>query len=613
MTSNPTEQDLLLEIHELVTAHLQHQMSVAQRDRLQELVCNDPQARRLYVSYIFDSFDLHSRTAQGVPSASENFADDHAPFLRRASRLTRTHSRAAKAPMSHSGWLKACVEFASRPLSLLLMVLVLGALAAWRLTNVADESLAARVAPVAQEGARAPVEAQPAARVVRAVAAIWDEGHSPANTTSANGAPAQRVTAKDRLVVGQSLSLRRGTAEIAFDSGARVFVEGPAVFEIESVNGGRLTVGKLMATVPPAATGFVIDTPSTKVIDLGTEFAVAVDRVGGADVHVFLGNVTAQQASASPRAGAAAFATPPLELRAGQSAQFTPLSALPASGPALPPPAITVGRADEQRFAQLIGARRDADAQAATPVAASPVDAEALGRWQQYSAALAKDPDVILYYHFQDIKPTDKSVANQAVSGLQPRAEILGAEATTGRWAGKGAMQFDGRNGRLHVVVPGEYRVLSVMAWVYLNHPSPYGMSLLCGDGMMRYGMLKWDLTGQEAINLATNYPKHGTVNYVTPPGVVKIAGRWAHLVAVYDGNAGQVSQYLDGQPLGAAKIVSDLPLAPGAITVGGWQESEGRLLGQFEGRIDELAILKRALSQEEIHKGFLEFGTKQP
>ena len=603
MTSNPTEQDLLLEIHELVTAHLQHQMSVAQRDRLQELVCNDPQARRLYVSYIFDSFDLHSRTAQGVPSALETFADDHGPFLRRASRLTRTHSRAAKAPMSQSGWLKACVEFASRPLSLLLMVLVLGALAAWRLTNVAEESLAARVAPVPQESTRAPVEAQPAARVVRAVAAIWDEGHSPANG----------ATAKDRLVVGQVLSLRRGMAEIAFESGARVFVEGPAVFEVESVNGGRLTVGKLVATVPPAASGFVIDTPSTKVIDLGTEFAVAVDRVGGADVHVFLGNVTAQQASASPGTRAAAFATPPLELRAGQSAQFTPLSALPATGPALPPPAITVGRADEQRFAQLIGARRDADAQAATPIAASPVDAEALGRWQQYSAALAKDPDVILYYHFQDIKPTDRTVANQAVSGPHPRAEILGAEAAAGRWAGKGAMQFDGRNGRLHLVVPGEHRMLSLMAWVYLNRPSAYGMSLLCGDGMMRYGMLKWDLTGQEAINLATNYPKHGTVNYVTPPGAVKISGRWAHLVAVYDGEAGQVTQYLDGQPLGAAKIVSELPLAPGAITVGGWQESEGKLLGQFEGRIDELAIYQRALSADEVKQAFTETQPKKP
>ncbi len=86
-----------------------------------------------------------------------------------------------------------------------------------------------------------------------------------------------------RLAVGRRLVLGSGFAEITYDTGARVLLEGPAEFEVLTLKEGRLQVGK--ATVLCAvkrAEGFVIDTPTTRFEDLGTEFGVVVMASGAA-------------------------------------------------------------------------------------------------------------------------------------------------------------------------------------------------------------------------------------------------------------------------------------------------------------------------------------------
>jgi hypothetical protein len=92
---------------------------------------------------------------------------------------------------------------------------------------------------------------------------------------------------------GKALKIERGLAEIRFRCGARVVLEGPASLELLSARGARLVRGKLTARVPGAATGFEIVSPQGKVIDLGTEFGVAVSGQGTTDVYVFQGKVEA--------------------------------------------------------------------------------------------------------------------------------------------------------------------------------------------------------------------------------------------------------------------------------------------------------------------------------
>jgi hypothetical protein len=109
----------------------------------------------------------------------------------------------------------------------------------------------------------------------------------------------QQAPAGD-MRVGKVLQLDRGLAEISFQSGVRVVLEGPASLELTSTNSARLLRGKLTAKVPEAARGFQITLPQGKVVDLGTEFGVAVDRNGASNVYVFAGKVEAYAGQAAP-------------------------------------------------------------------------------------------------------------------------------------------------------------------------------------------------------------------------------------------------------------------------------------------------------------------------
>lgn len=87
------------------------------------------------------------------------------------------------------------------------------------------------------------------------------------------------------------LSVSRGTAEIAFDSGAMVRLEGPARFRLDSSMGLALSSGRLAADVPPNAVGFTVGVGDLSVVDLGTRFGIDIDAAGEPGVHVFDGRV----------------------------------------------------------------------------------------------------------------------------------------------------------------------------------------------------------------------------------------------------------------------------------------------------------------------------------
>jgi ferric-dicitrate binding protein FerR (iron transport regulator) len=92
---------------------------------------------------------------------------------------------------------------------------------------------------------------------------------------------------------GKELHLIGGLAEIEFDGGARVILQGPAGLRLVSPRSAQLLKGTLTARVPPRARGFTVLTPHNKVVDLGTEFGLSVDEAGAARVRVFRGEVVA--------------------------------------------------------------------------------------------------------------------------------------------------------------------------------------------------------------------------------------------------------------------------------------------------------------------------------
>lgn len=89
-----------------------------------------------------------------------------------------------------------------------------------------------------------------------------------------------------------SLTLEQGYAELTFKQGARVLIQAPCTFTLESANAMALEAGSMTANVPPQAVGFTVQTPWTTVVDYGTEFGVSTGQTHGAEVHVFEGTVS---------------------------------------------------------------------------------------------------------------------------------------------------------------------------------------------------------------------------------------------------------------------------------------------------------------------------------
>ncbi len=122
-----------------------------------------------------------------------------------------------------------------------------------------------------------------------------------------------------RVSLGRKYKLDSGLMEITYDSGAKVILEGPCTYEVESTAGGYLALGKLTARMgergegrgesakPQAANQkspssfilhpsslFSVRTPTAVVTDLGTEFGVEVDKAGVTESRVFRGSVKVQ-------------------------------------------------------------------------------------------------------------------------------------------------------------------------------------------------------------------------------------------------------------------------------------------------------------------------------
>ncbi len=117
----------------------------------------------------------------------------------------------------------------------------------------------------------------------------------------------QAARAGATVSLGCEYRLAAGLMEVTYQSGAKVILQGPCIYEVESAAGGFLSFGKLTARVersevrgqgsehsplsPLPSPLFVVHTPTAVVTDLGTEFGVEVDRSGATQTHVFRGRI----------------------------------------------------------------------------------------------------------------------------------------------------------------------------------------------------------------------------------------------------------------------------------------------------------------------------------
>jgi len=133
-------------------------------------------------------------------------------------------------------------------------------------------------APFSSRPIQEPVAGTAVATITRVIDATWGRGMLPLLELS-------------RLRTGQMVNLEAGQVELLFDTGVEVILKGQTHFEIRSADRAYSRRGSISARVGDEARGFTIETPSARVIDLGTEFGVSISEVGEMEVAVFRGIV----------------------------------------------------------------------------------------------------------------------------------------------------------------------------------------------------------------------------------------------------------------------------------------------------------------------------------
>lgn len=352
------------------------------------------------------------------------------------------------------------------------------------------------------------------------------------------------------------IEITRGTVKLRTPNEARIVIEAPATFRFESAQRLRMTHGRLAADIPKSARKFTVVTPSGEAVDLGTKFGVDVPKLSEAEIHVFQGEVIAQSSNGGTRKN----------LHTGEAFQLK-------SG---------AGAVRGLRSAAFI--RPDeVDSLHAALGAGQPLRAD------EALLALRKDPALITLLDFE---------SDAAPPGTYNTVQ--------GRWPGSRSAEFvrSGDHIRLDLGAH-EWPQLTLAAWVRLNQFGDTYQSLLSPDSRdpQAAGNVQWDVTDRKAtqLTISGNGPAADGNSQApaTRPTVLSEPGRWVHLAAVYNAHGGRTRLYLNGQLDGETVVQKAQSARLGLVEIG-TGDQVGRKLS---GRIDELVLLGRALSDVEIRQ----------
>lgn len=355
---------------------------------------------------------------------------------------------------------------------------------------------------------------------------------------------------------GEEVRLARGLLELETAQGARVVIEAPARFRFESAQQLRLEEGRVAATVPPSAKGFSVLTRSGKAIDLGTEFGVDVPAKGEPEIHVFDGEVIAQSENGTRQS-----------LLGGEAFSLTSGS----------------GLSRELRSGAFIGHEEVAS------LLAGFEDGQR-ARSEAMLASLRRDPALIALMDFE--------------SGDLPGGQY---RMVQGRWPGSKATEYVSKGDHMKLDIGGgrEWPQLTLAAWVRLDRLGAPYQSLLHTDGWNadNPGQVHWMVTRLNTMRLAlrgNTLPPGSASKFGYPDSrtsVLPEQGRWVHLAAVYDSEAATVRFYLNGRFDVEARQKTAHAARLGPAQIGNWDRNDRKL----SGRIDELVLLGRAMSDDEI------------
>jgi hypothetical protein len=245
------------ELQRLLSELCDGQLSEAGHARLEELLDADEACRRSYLEYL----DMHARLVVrpypgggAMPPGEARLASEEHPPSERPAILPRgreTVSQALRYALVAAGTLAA---------SLLIQ---------WLLARSRVPDGGTSPSPAASVPSYV-------ATLVQAAGCVWE-------------GPDQPGDAGSRLTPGE-LRLRKGVARLRADGGSALLLEGPAVLRLESGISATVLQGKVVFQADETAAPFDLHTPTSTLVDFGTEYAVVVGP-DSEEVHVFNGEV----------------------------------------------------------------------------------------------------------------------------------------------------------------------------------------------------------------------------------------------------------------------------------------------------------------------------------
>ncbi len=411
------------------------------------------------------------------------------------------------------------------------------------------------------------------ARVVRSHKVIWGE------------VGGGRSVGSD-ISLTNMYELRSGLVEVEMtETGAMVIFEGPCKFKLLNNNAVKLTKGRLTAVVKnEKAKGFYVDTPQGRVVDLGTEFGVAVDSLGGTRSVVFTGEVVLKNKAMLDRDSGGVSIIRGKYLNINRDGIINEIAK------------------KSTRFEEAFFTRAKEFDRIARSESGSEYDT-----WYLNCDKISRRDDLIFFFNGAMQAQHKSVVINQAVGVSASYRDVVGkivkAKWSSGQWGDDTAIEIKNADEYVEFDLPGRYRNVTMMTWVNFNRASDLNYrAILNADDWNRKGQVHWQLNQDMAFAGVVNLNEDES-KVITRPidGRIKF-GKWHHLTTVINSDSMTMEFYIDGKFFQTSKYLLDEEIGFGPSRIGGWIDkplvNRDRYLN---GRVDNLMIFDQALDEIEI------------
>jgi hypothetical protein len=365
----------------------------------------------------------------------------------------------------------------------------------------------------------------------------------------------------------EPMKLLQGYAEIRFDDGAEVILQGPVEIKLEASDRISLLEGRLYAYVPAYATGFVVQTPQATVVDYGTEFAMSVSKSGTTEAHVFTGRIELRSGPELIKHGPSTLLSEKDAARVDDSGKVSRITVQP------------------HQFVKRVPSSYELAVRRTNPKA---------------------------YWRFEDC--TEGRFFNATNHGSYSGQYFNTVKVDEeGPWLGRGirahSLVFDGRDG--YAAVPGitaqdlSSGAYSVVLWARPDEPGGQNIitsSDVRGPDYNHSLQIRMDEKGRFEFYVFSDEE----LEYTLTGEVAAQAGRWYHIGATLS-SSGNMSLFIDGKAAGTSKMKGFPIKTYDHVYIGSpagndpqahWEEHSR---DAFKGAVAEVAIYGRALPPPEI------------